>query len=181
MFLIFRAFCGGTWGPVGYGILRLITGMGGIGCFMICFVLAVEHVGFKFTMLVGIAIEIPFAIGEAILGIEALIVSDWRGLQILAYLPLLGLLGLYWLVPESPRWLLTNGRTEEAKKIIEQAAKTNNKQVPRHLLQQADLSEINLKDDVSRQVIDVKVTVLDLFRPKKIMFRTVNMCYQVII
>jgi len=42
----------------------------------------VEHVGYKvapssasplfqFTMLVGIAIEIPFALGEAILGVEA--------------------------------------------------------------------------------------------------------------
>ena len=64
--------------------------MGGIGCFMVSFVLAVEHVGFKFTMLVGIAIGIPFSIGEAILGIEAAIVRDWRSLQILAHLPLLG-------------------------------------------------------------------------------------------
>ena len=64
--------------------------MGGIGCFMVSFVLAVEHVGFKFTMLVGIAIGIPFSIGEAILGIEAVIVRDWRSLQILAHLPLLG-------------------------------------------------------------------------------------------
>ena len=32
---------------MGYGILRVITGMGGIGCFMVCFVLVVEHVGFK--------------------------------------------------------------------------------------------------------------------------------------
>ena len=64
--------------------------MGGIGCFMVCFVLAVEHVGFKFTMLIGIAIEIPFALGEAVLGIEAFIVRDWRVLQVVAYLPLLG-------------------------------------------------------------------------------------------
>ena len=77
---------------MGYGILRVITGMGGIGCFMVCFVLAVEHVGFKFTMLIGIAIEIPFALGEAILGIEAFIVRDWRSLQILAYLPMLGMI-----------------------------------------------------------------------------------------
>ena len=57
---------------------------------MVSFVLAVEHVGFKFTMLVGIAIGISFTIGEAILGIEAAIVRDWRSLQILAHLPLLG-------------------------------------------------------------------------------------------
>ena len=57
--------------------------MGGIGCFMVCFVLAVEHVGFKFTMLVGIAIEIPFALGEAVLGVEAVLVRSWRDLQVI--------------------------------------------------------------------------------------------------
>ena len=76
------AFCGGEWGLHGYALLRFVTGMGGIGCFMVCFVLAVEHVGYKFTMLIGIAIEIPFALGEALLGVEAYLVRDWRSLQV---------------------------------------------------------------------------------------------------
>ena len=83
------AFCLGSSGLHGYGFLRFVTGMGGIGCFMVCFVLAVEHVGFKYTMLIGIAIEIPFAIGEIILGLEAYFIRDWTTLQIVAYLPLL--------------------------------------------------------------------------------------------
>ena len=76
---------------------------------MVCFVLAVEHVGhkvgwffiknnagfyilfFQFTMLIGIAIEIPFALGEALLGLEAYFIRDWKTLQIVAYLPLLGM------------------------------------------------------------------------------------------
>ena len=145
--ILCRAFCGGAWGSVGYGVLRFITGMGGIGCFMVCFVLAVEHVGFKFTMLVGIAIEIPFALGEALLGIEAVIVRNWRGLQILAYLPLLVLLGLYWLVPESTRWLIGQGRLEEAKKNIERAARENKRKVPYHLLKTAEMSEVDLGND----------------------------------
>ena len=78
-----RAFCGGRWGHQGFGLLRLLTGMGGMGCFMVSFVLAVEHVGYKFTMLVGIAIEIPFALGEAVLGVEAVLVRNWRDLQVL--------------------------------------------------------------------------------------------------
>ena len=41
--------------------MRFLTGIGGIGCFMVTFVLAVEFVGAKYTMLIGIAIEIPFA------------------------------------------------------------------------------------------------------------------------
>ena len=60
---------------------------------MVCFVLAVEHVGFKvtnsytiqlqslcnynfqFTMLIGIAIEMPFALGEMLLGLEVILLE----------------------------------------------------------------------------------------------------------
>ena len=41
-------------------------------------------------MFVGIAIEIPFALGEALIGVEAMIFRDWRVLQVVAYLPLIG-------------------------------------------------------------------------------------------
>lgn len=30
-----------------YGVLRFLTGMGGVGCFLVAFVLVVEHVGYK--------------------------------------------------------------------------------------------------------------------------------------
>ena len=63
-----------------------MTGMGGIGCYMVCFVLAGEHAGFN----TALWISFGFSLGEVILGVEAFIVRDWRSLQILAYLPLLG-------------------------------------------------------------------------------------------
>ena len=77
-----RAFCTGEGSVHSFGLLRFITGMGGIGSFIVCFVLLVEHVGYKvtgpqsfmpsqFTTLVGITVEIPFALGEALLGLEA--------------------------------------------------------------------------------------------------------------
>ena len=43
----------------GYGFFRFLTGIGGIACFMVTFVICVEYVGVKYTMLTGIAIEIP--------------------------------------------------------------------------------------------------------------------------
>ena len=49
---------------------------------MVTFVICVEYVGVKYTMLTGIAIEIPFALGEIVLGIEAYLVRDWFTLQI---------------------------------------------------------------------------------------------------
>ena len=66
----------------GYGFFRFLTGIGGIACFMVTFVICVEYVGVKYTMLTGIAIEIPFALGEIVLGIEAYLVRDWFTLQI---------------------------------------------------------------------------------------------------
>ena len=98
----------------------------------------------------------------------------------LAYLPLLLLVGLYWVVPESVRWLLSHGRVEEAKEIIERAARENNKKVPVHLMMTSDMSEIELDSNKdNRDAAAAQVTVMDLFRPRVILFRTLNMCYQV--
>ena len=55
-------------------------------------------------MLIGIAIEMPFALGEMLLGLEVMLnalnfktdkiqayfIRDWRTLQMVSYLPLLG-------------------------------------------------------------------------------------------
>ena len=37
---------------------------------------------------------------------------------------------LYWLLPESPRWLLSVDRVAEAEKIVREAAAFNNIQLP---------------------------------------------------
>ena len=77
---------------------------------------------------------IPFALGEVVLLVEALLVRDWRGLQLLAHLPLLLLLGLGWAVPESVRWLVARGRAQEARDIVRSAARENRRPLPAHLL-----------------------------------------------
>ena len=108
----------------------LFAGIGGMALFMVTFVICVEYVGVKYTMFTGIVIEIPFALGELILGLEAYLVRDWVTLQLVAHLPIFALLGLYFLVPESPRWLIAVGRTEEAKVIIQKGAEINGRTLP---------------------------------------------------
>ena len=53
--------------------------------------------------------------------------GDWRILTIVvSFLPLLAFVGLYLYMPESPRWLLLEGKWQKAEAIIETIAKTNN-------------------------------------------------------
>ena len=87
------------------------------------------------------------------------------------------LLGLYWVVPESVRWLIGAGRLEEAEKIIENAAKANGRETPVHLFKTAKLASHDL--EITAESLEVKATVLDLFRPTKMALRTINMCFQV--
>lgn len=164
----------------GYGFFRFITGMGGIGCFMVTFVICVEYVGVKYTMLTGIIIEVPFAIGEIVFALEAYLVRDWYHLQLLAYTPLIIFLVLWFLVPESPRWLLATGREEEAKKIIQKAAKVNGREFPAHLFDAKHANQKAAQSTTEEGVVEEERTpnITDLFYPRVILFRSLNMFYQ---
>ena len=54
----------------------------GVGCFLISFVLATEFVGPSYRVLVGILIEVPFALGELYLIMLAYFIRDWQVLQV---------------------------------------------------------------------------------------------------
>ena len=178
LFVVVSAFLGAVIPTLGgYGFFRFITGMGGMGCLMVTFVLAVEYVGFKYTMMIGIVIQIPFALGEFLLGVEALYIRDWFTLQLVAYLPWAILLGLWFIIPESPRWLIAVGRYEEAITIVNRAANVNNATVPRGLL---DVTMASEKEDCTQlePINDNKPSFKDLFMPRFMAFRTLNMFYQ---
>ena len=179
LFVVVSALLGAVIPTLGaFGFFRFITGMGGMGCFMVTFVIAVEYVGFKYTMLIGIVIEVPFALGEILLGIEALYIRDWYTLQLVAYLPWAVLLGLWFLIPESPRWLMSVGRYEEAITIVNKAAKVNGATIPEELL---DVTKACEKKEDFTQIEpagDHQPSIKDLFVPKLMAFRTLNMFYQ---
>jgi hypothetical protein len=83
----------------------------------------------------------------ALLPLIAYLARHWFTIGVITSVPGVLLL-LYWkMLPESPRWLVTQGRTEEAAKILLQIAKTNGReeQLP------APLLESMLKKVVIRQ------------------------------
>ncbi|XP_061778472.1 solute carrier family 22 member 13b [Nerophis ophidion] len=80
------------------------------------------------------------AVGLMLLSGLAYLIPHWRVLQLVLYSPLLLLLILlYWFLPESARWLLTQGRKEEAVKEVRRAAKVNGRTISQHLLDKKKL------------------------------------------
>lgn len=110
---------------ISFGIMRFLSGVGAKGLFMIAFVLCVEFTGPKYSAYLGIAIEIPFALGEMVLGLQAYFVRDWMQLQLVAYAPIILACLLYFVIPESPRWLLASGKMDEAKQIAIKGGDSN--------------------------------------------------------
>ena len=158
-------------GPVWFTMMRFVTGMGSKGLFMVAFVMTIECVGSKAGTILGIAINMAFALGGMLFAWEAYSTRDWYSLQLLGHLPTLLLLMLWFFVPESPRWLIASEQSDIAAKIINEGAKANKRKTPVHL----HLMKEN-KKNVQKE--DQKVTVLDLFRHPTIRLRTLNLFFQ---
>ncbi|XP_007905061.1 solute carrier family 22 member 5 isoform X1 [Callorhinchus milii] len=109
-----------------FSILCFFIGVGDISNYVTAFVLGAElfskSVRITFTAL---GICLTFAIGYAILPLIAYFVREWKLLILALFLPELLFFPLWWFIPESPRWLLSQGRVEEAEAIVKAAAKKN--------------------------------------------------------
>ena len=84
-----------------------------------------EIIGTKWRELFSVLYQIPFNLGHLTLPAFAYFFRDWHQLQFALSIPSIILISYYWLIPESPRWLLTVGKVEESTEILVKAAKMN--------------------------------------------------------
>ncbi|KAL0973940.1 hypothetical protein UPYG_G00213220 [Umbra pygmaea] len=107
-------------------ILYFLVGMGQIANFCAAFILGsellVRNIRVNFALL---GIPVCYAVGYTALPMFAWFIRSWRILLIALSLPGFLYIPLWWLIPESPRWLLSQGRLIEAEVIIQAAAKKN--------------------------------------------------------
>ncbi|XP_011302376.1 organic cation transporter protein [Fopius arisanus] len=104
------------WGYMG---LRWITGLSSAAVGYSSLTILTEVSGSRHRQWLGIAFNAGYPIGTAILAGLAYQFRDWRNLQMAISLGSLLLIIHACLMPESPRWLITQNRREEARKIIE--------------------------------------------------------------
>ncbi|XP_069951341.1 organic cation transporter protein isoform X2 [Cherax quadricarinatus] len=177
--------------PVYYMFLSMqfFTGAGSNGLLLVTYVLTLELIGDKWRTFCGTFIHTSSALGMAMTGVLAVFIRDWRWLQVALTAPAFLLLSYTWLMPESIRWLVAEGRYNEAKKIIERVARVNNVEVPRHLMDVHNVefcpvdgtitvtgSTIQLVNE-TKQHAKIKKTVIDLLRTPVMRIRSFNIFF----
>ncbi|XP_061103249.1 organic cation/carnitine transporter 2-like isoform X3 [Conger conger] len=119
-----------------FSAFHFFIGMGAISNYMAAFVLGTEILSTRIRIIFStVGVCIFFAIGYMLLPLMAFFIRDWRMLLIAINVSGVFHFFLWWFIPESPRWLLSQGRVEEAEAILRGAAKENGVTAPEVIFQ----------------------------------------------
>ena len=100
----------------------------GFGTVMYCWMM--EILSGTWKTFYGCAPHLNYAVGGLLVAAVAYCVPEWRQMQLIFNIPLVLMLAIYWILPESPRWLLTHGHTDKAEEIVRRIASHNGKDLP---------------------------------------------------
>lgn len=142
---------------------RTVVGFGLAGLESSAFIMGMELVGPSKRTLAGLLCWFFETSGLLLtLVLATVIPNNWRLLQAMYSLPFVLFLSYWFIAPESIRWLMTQGRNKEARKLIEKTAEVNKVDLRPSLL---DQMEETLERELQEEANLAKTyTVLDLFR-----------------
>lgn len=148
---------------------RMLTGSALAGFTIIVLPLELEWLDVEHRTVAGVISTTFWTGGVLLLTLVGYLIRSWRWLLLAATLPCVpGIISIWW-VPESARWLLTQGRVEEAKKYLSICAKLNGRPISEDSLSQEALNKVITMERVSQ-----RPSYLDLFRTSQL--RHVSLC-----
>ncbi|XP_036104872.1 solute carrier family 22 member 7 isoform X2 [Molossus molossus] len=153
-------------------ITRTLTGTALAGFTIIVMPLELEWLDVGHRTVAGVLSSTFWTGGVMLLALVGYLIRDWRWLLLVVTLPCVpGILSLWW-VPESARWLLTQGRVEEAHRYLLCCARLNGRPVGADGLSLEALSKVAAAEQVVR-----RPSYLDLFRTPRL--RHISLCCMV--
>lgn len=93
--------------------------------YSISFVLLLEITGLKHRVTAGNILAYSFSIGQMCIALLAYYFKDWRKIHWTLAIYVIPFFMYYWLVPESPRWLLSTYKVRDAIKVLKKIKKVN--------------------------------------------------------
>ncbi|KAM4584165.1 solute carrier family 22 member 7a [Odontesthes bonariensis] len=152
-----------------FAVSRALCGMALSGLSIISVVLGIEWTDVKHRTFTGTIISLSWSVGNMLLALLAYFIQDWRHLTLAVTAPCIVVIISWWWLPESARWLLANGRTEEAKKYLVQCAKINGKNENTSKLDTEVLEKVTVSE-----VAGKNHTYLDLLKTPQL--RKITLC-----
>ncbi|ENN72266.1 hypothetical protein YQE_11127, partial [Dendroctonus ponderosae] len=142
-----------------FAVCRFLVGMAFDNCFTMMYILVLEYVGPKWrTFVANMSIAIFFTFAASILPWIALWVADWKMLCYVTSAPLALAILTPWIVPESARWLVSQGQFDKSIGILRKFARINKRTVD-------DKTYDRFKQE---EECGKNYTVLDLFKTPRL-------------
>uniref|UniRef100_A0A3Q3F0H9 Solute carrier family 22 member 4-like n=1 Tax=Kryptolebias marmoratus TaxID=37003 RepID=A0A3Q3F0H9_KRYMA len=125
-----------------FTLLFFLLGLGQITCYIASFVLGSEIlVGSTRILFCSLCLNFVYVVSMMLLPATAYVVRSWRHLSLMMATPGLACIPLWWMIPESPRWLVSRGRWQEADLVLRSAALENRVEAPQVIFPTTEKTE----------------------------------------
>ncbi|XP_077977092.1 organic cation transporter protein-like [Glandiceps talaboti] len=161
-----------------FAFCRFLTGANMYGTYLAGFVLVTELVGPSKRTICGMVYNVFFGIGYMLLALFAYFIRTWWILQLVLTVPSILFVSYWWVIPESPRWLLSAGKDRKALKIIEKFATVNKVVLPEDIFDES--WKPSIEDEQRRKeetASGSRFLVFELFRLPNMRKKTLILVY----
>eukprot|EP00092_Neocalanus_flemingeri_P003804 GFUD01004097.1.p1 GENE.GFUD01004097.1~~GFUD01004097.1.p1 ORF type:complete len:559 (-),score=90.28 GFUD01004097.1:300-1976(-) len=155
-----------------FTLLRWCVAVCSVSMFTCGYVYCMEIVGGNWGTYIGIGLEIPWSFAYMLIPLVSWIFPAWNQFTIAVSIPvilMIILLSIPGMVPESPRWLLIQGRIDDADKILNRASEMNGINIEK--------TNISTEENKEAQGSESSSNVLDLFKKPGLRRSTLIMYY----
>ncbi|CAG9788905.1 unnamed protein product [Diatraea saccharalis] len=152
-----------------YVSIEFLEALLGGGSYSIAMVLMIEITGRKQRILSGVLFAYAIYMGESLFAVIAMFVHNWKKLVLITYVPPIFCILLTFLLHESPRWLILNGKTKQAITNLTEIANKNKMKV--NMQDFSDIDANKLKEKFNIENYETKEGLKAVFTSIEMMKR----------
>ncbi|CAH1644866.1 unnamed protein product [Spodoptera littoralis] len=139
---------------------RVIVGLTIPAVYQIPFIISLELAGPNYRSFVTVMTCVFYTLGLILLSVVTYLLRDWRSLALATSVPFFFYYFYWFVLPESPRWLLMRERLEEANSVLKTIARVNGKELPEEFTNKLQKQVIEQKEKGITETKSVSVFAL---------------------
>lgn len=139
-----------------FALYRFFMGMAYDNCMMMVYLLVLEYVAPKYrTLISNASFALFYSSAVTSLPWIALACGHWKTISLVTSVPFSFAILVPFVMPESPRWLLSRGRVDDAVKKILTIGRINKKEVPPKLIEKFKDTAANAKKEENGNILEL--------------------------